>query len=48
MALRSLAGQAVVELLLRDRMTQGLHKAGAKLKAFGRMVDTGAMGMMKA
>ena len=31
MALRSLAGQAVVELLLRDRMTQGLHKAGAKL-----------------
>ena len=48
MALRSLAGQAVVELLLRDRMTQGLHKAGAKLKAFGRMVDTVAMGMMKA
>ena len=48
MALRSLDGQAVVELLLRDRMTQGLHKAGAKLKAFGRMVDTVAMGMMKA
>ena len=48
MALRSLAGQAVVELLLKDRMTQGLHKAGAKLKAFGRMVDTVAMGMMKA
>jgi len=48
MAIRSLAGQAVVELLLRDRMTQGLHKAGAKLKAFGRMVDTVAMGMMKA
>ncbi len=48
MPVKTLAGQAVVELLLRDRMTQGLHKAGAKLKAFGRMVDTVAMGMMKA